>query len=703
MSLVVPHMDVPSISDRQLGIELAQNSRPKFRRAGIACRRCRRLRIKCRHEAACPPCQRCHDAGQECVFPEPGEPDYDRAFRQEGKSSSQGRTCPEGRSRPRLPSTALRGPETTAVSPSPAALPGDDRDHREWLEANWSGSSLPVDAGWDLLPPFDEVVEGCRVFTTSYFQLGFIPKTIFFERLIKEPRSVSAFLLLSILSISARFTPSLIKRYNGGLNATDIFLRRAETMALSQIYQPSLEAIQGFFLIGLAEGGKGDKYRGSIHTGLAVRMAGILLLHREETYRLPEDATADDIINAEAARRTFWMLENHDSLYSGYRSPVSFSLGDITALLPCDEREFAFGLVPVERAALMGTPPAIDQPRLTNSPSRSLFATLIQAHNLWGQVARRIASNEGIQRQEQAPPTSSSIVNTSDHVRLCKDVLNFEKALPPQHRWSIWNLRGFKAEGLDLAYLSIVMILKLSNIILRRRHLQEATDDGVQTPDGTLHERDGSGSEVRQRMLKELFDNMLVLHEQIEAFISLRSPDQGFPVLILFCVYICGSLANSLARRPHLCSSIAPHAPQILAKSIVVLGDLQDAWPMARCWSDALNKACESQATPREMSLSDHSVRRVSQAQNPDPGSLTHCPRGMINSPEPRSSLSTPYESSDRQISDFNLQQETRLPGALAFSGVVTTAQQDSWSHVFPGVGLTDYLEPDLATYLWPA
>lgn len=58
-----------------------------------------------------------------------------------------------------------------------------------------------------LLPPQNEIEEGVRCFINSYFQLGFIAENHFLERLKRDPESISPFLLLSILTISARFSP----------------------------------------------------------------------------------------------------------------------------------------------------------------------------------------------------------------------------------------------------------------------------------------------------------------------------------------------------------------------------------------------------------------------------------------------------------------------------------------------------------------
>ncbi|KAL4962868.1 fungal specific transcription factor domain-containing protein [Aspergillus stella-maris] len=512
----------------------------RYTRNSRACRRCRRLRTKCVNDGGQAPCEPCRQTNQECIFLRRGEPDLDREFRR--------------------PRTRPRQSIASTVSPTSPIQVASSHCATEFTE-----NALP-----ELLPPFEELFEGTHTFTTSFFQLGFIPKTLFFERLRKDPDSIGTFLLLGILSISARFTPSLVKRYGGASNATELFLSRAAALVPSQMYNPSLEATQGLFLMSIAEWGTGDKHRSSMHMGMAVTMAGILRLHREETYHLHKDATAEEFVHAEAARRTFWMLESYNSLLSGSSSPVSISYRDISALLPCSETEFAFGAMTGPRAAMAGTIPVLEDPSLAHCSTRSLFATLLQTHNLWGRVARAVSSDQ----QESIANEYTDLSNALD---------NFEHNVPLLHRWSSWNLRGFKAEGLDLAYYSAVMALRLCHIVLRRRYLH----DRLQQNDLNV--------DLENNTTTELFQNMLLLHEQIDAFFEYRSPEQGFPALIVFCVYVCGSLANHLYQQPQICPSIAPHAESVLCKSLTGLGQLQDAWPLARKWNAAL---CNASAVP---------------------------------------------------------------------------------------------------------
>lgn len=563
-----------------------------YKRVSKACRRCRRLRTKCVNQGVAP-CEPCREVGlSDCTFPARGQPDGDRAFRQ-------------GRQRaPRSQSAGIAS--TAGISSTAGTSPSSVRKDTHYAVQGVEEPSCvspqpglivpqpPSDTpGWESLPPYEEVVEGVQSLTTSFFQLGFLPKLLFFESLREKPDSVNFFLLFSILSVSAPFTPCLVTRYGGGSNATQVFLSKASCFVKDQMFVSNLESIQGFFLMSIAEWGNGEKNKSLVYMGIAIRLAGILHLHREEAYRLPETATNEEIVYSEVARRTFWMLETFENLHSGSDSPISFSYSDITVLLPCDERDFTFGTRPSHRAALMGTPPAAANPALTCLPSRSLFATLLQTHSLWGQVARLVSADA-----MQLGLGTESRIDVSDYGRLSKLLSNFERDLPLQHSWSIWNLRAFKLEGLDLAFLSAVMILRLSNIILRRSYLHDILNARCKIT--TTETGPASGADAWSTVADQLYDNMVTLHQQITAFFEHRTPKQGYPALIVFCAYVCGSLANHLHRQPQLCPGVAPRAMAILRNSVRGLASLQVAWPFAQRWYLALRKATD------DVDLEDH-------------------------------------------------------------------------------------------------
>jgi hypothetical protein len=115
-----------------------------------------------------------------------------------------------------------------------------------------------------------------------------------------------------MLSISARFTPTLCKRFGHGKNASEFFMEIAQVMVADEMWETSLENTQAFFLLGLGDWGRGLRNRSAICMGIAVRMAGVLRLHREETFRLPPSASPDEVVKAESGRRTFWVIQNHE-------------------------------------------------------------------------------------------------------------------------------------------------------------------------------------------------------------------------------------------------------------------------------------------------------------------------------------------------------------------------------------------------------
>lgn len=586
---------------------------PTRRRGTVACRRCRRLRTKCLHGPdGQAPCDSCRSAGRqaatECTFPKRGEKDVDRDFRRRPppqrlsiSSSSTSQDTPDATVSAAPAVQPLRtGASVPADAPvfgSMSTSPGSARHHSLSLDnthlQNFSApvtlsqrrhGPLPIPISGAFFPPHEDIVAGCRTFVTSYFQLGFLPKAIFIQSITRNLNSVSPFLLSCILSISARFTQVLVQRYGGSGRATENFLRIARTMVPAEMYEPSLERTQAFFLLAISEWGNGDKDRSSVHMGIAVRMAAMLKLHREETYHLPPGASPEQAIRAESARRTFWMIHSQENLHAGYSSPAPFPLEDITARLPCDEHDFAFGVHPTPRSVLPGTVPALVQPNSAKSPHRCLFATLIQSHNLWGQVARR-ACRSDLKTNGTEPWEPGS-----EYQILTQELRKFEEEMPERHRWSAWNLRGWKAEQLHLAYLAVVMVLKVSNIVERRIYLDEILFS-VNNPHNIISPKTkGAPEGFWAKMANELFSNVLELHEQIQAFFAMRSRGEGFPAILVFCVYICGSLASYLWRYPQLCPRAADEAEEIAIKSLRVLGDLHQAWPTSTRWQQGLQQ-----------------------------------------------------------------------------------------------------------------
>ncbi|KAK3377465.1 hypothetical protein B0H63DRAFT_524752 [Podospora didyma] len=142
--------------------------------------------------------------------------------------------------------SAISSTSTTSsnVSNSTPTPPASRLGHATPVQLPLPPASTP---GWYALPPHAEVIQGCQSLTTSFFQLGFLPKLLFFKSLRpNSPQSTSTsklFLFFSILSVSAPFTPSLVSRYGSGSNATLFFLGHTSTFVPQQMFSSTLESI----------------------------------------------------------------------------------------------------------------------------------------------------------------------------------------------------------------------------------------------------------------------------------------------------------------------------------------------------------------------------------------------------------------------------------------------------------------------------
>lgn len=88
-----------------------------------------------------------------------------------------------------------------------------------------------------------------------------------------------------------------------------------------------------------------------------------------------------------------------------------------------------------------GTPPALKDPMLVHDPERSLFASLMQAHHYWGNVARKAVAG-----QSSAKPWEAD----SDFAQVKMKLFYWEKNLPAEHKWSPAVLKDNRQKRTDL-------------------------------------------------------------------------------------------------------------------------------------------------------------------------------------------------------------------------------------------------------------
>ncbi|EPE04643.1 transcription factor [Ophiostoma piceae UAMH 11346] len=604
------------------------------RRAPVACRRCRRMRSKCIHNGAKPPCQGCAAAGvslDECVFPMRGVPDYDRDYRHPRMKGDKARKDDTVRSQ--AYSHRARHSGGSGASASPGTIAGGSHHFDHTL-----GAAMSTDP-WDLLPPLNQIIEAVEMFTRQYFQLGFIPLQAFVQQLLEQPRSTSPFMLLGVLSVSARMTPSLVSTHGGAVATAEFYMERASSVALAELYQePTLARCQAFYLLSLAQQGSGYRNRSFVNLGIALRMAILMRLHREDTYdlggghngRSANKSSADDLPSApvattpsmvqkaESARRTLWMLYSQDNLHASPSAPVSLAANDISLLLPCDEDDFNNGVIPKTRAALEDTPPARQDPSLVSTPARSLFATLMQSHQLWGRVLRGAVG----QAKKEGKEGKGYVVGDhprdpkSEYAAISAKLKAWEDSLPPSHLWSKDLMRIYKAQGLDLAYTAITMVTRLCNIVIRRAYLSQMLSKSGSVQDRAFFEK----------MSGELFQNVRGLFTQIDYWNQVReASDSTGAQLAIFCVYLCSLMAAYLFKYPTLCpdKAITGEGKTMLDRTMEILQQSTSVWPLAQRWIESVEKVRDASQNVLLVSLAPGSHEGgMAEGKDPIPSAL---------------------------------------------------------------------------------
>lgn len=399
----------------------------------------------------------------------------------------------------------------------------------------------------------------------------------------------------------------------------------------------------------------------------------MLRLHREDTYTLPADAQPSDVVRSEEARRTLWMMGCTSALcspsafrhvilltrratvlrnlFAGNYSPVPFALNELTALLPAEEQDAAFGIVPSVRAALPYSQAAVDNPALgaADFRARSLFGTVIQAYQLWGRVARgaclEMERPGGVAKKRPianaaarlAPPWTPTLWNSdSSYAQQVAVLTDWERGLSRSHAWSEWNLRIYLTQDLDVAFASIFVAVRLCNIVLRCSYLTEIRASmlgGGSDNSGPNVDSDADSDQARAfwtTMSTELFSNVLALHEGITLLLASRPSSRGFPPLLPFALYSCGSLATQLSRCPALCPALVHRAPAILERAKADLLAICTTWPIAAHWHSTLETA--SALLPSSPAAT--SSQRDTETQTPDV-TLTQPSSDALRTPTP--------------------------------------------------------------------
>ncbi|BGP46923.1 hypothetical protein JCM10450v2_002775 [Rhodotorula kratochvilovae] len=550
------------------GMLLPGQGGPK--RTNVACSRCRRGKIKCVTVDGELPCQACIARGHDesCVRAEKGRAADDRAPRPRKRPADELDGTPTtagAAAAPRRASYAAGGAGAGAYAVSPS--PSEKGWSPQAVHAPLAAAAPPLAAGVKreeddgVLPPLPLVVEGCESFFEGCFQLGFLHRPSFLHQLQTKPASVSPFLLLAMLSVSARFVSALVAKHGSPARASEVYAARAHDLVLVELADPSLERVQALYLLALHDYAHGCAFRAQVFHGVARQMAAAL--------RLDEDLPAAGVIENEVRRRTWWFL----TMDADLASAASGAFDPLTApvALPSHEQDFTFGVESRVKQYFPGATSAAAAEHPTVPGELSLLGARLAIHSLFWHTARALADHSA-SSAEAEPWQPGSLLNTTQRA-----LQSWLAVLSPLQKWSTSNLLAYRASHLDLAYWSIFADFHAVGILARRaslpRMIRALAPGEEEANTGDAPEGREYWAAMSEELVGHAFD-LVELHEEVSG-----GRARGITPHLAFCIYLAGTTLAYLRLCPW---------PQHLATALALLQGLSATWPVAERWHRAL-------------------------------------------------------------------------------------------------------------------
>ncbi|CAM1507321.1 Fc.00g069620.m01.CDS01 [Cosmosporella sp. VM-42] len=278
-------------------------------RTTIACERCRKAKVKCKHTGS-PPCQACLRSGSvdSCVLSGPAI--HPRVIR-----------SPRGAKRKRQLHAGDVIHQSVRKDGSPSAGPAGDLSQ------------------FFVSIPRQVVTKSLSIFRTQFPEYGFIhPSDLDFQ-----PGQLSDSEMLkymAIVAVSHRYMDSEASSFG-----SDCAARVAQGIQ-SRIHSlPCLNLIQAVLIMALHQWGDGEGYSAWMHAGIAVRITqGSLILSSSPQHSgTRSNSTAEPLTEPE--NRTIWTCFVVDRLLScGRQRPALLKFEDMEIDLPSSEEEFALDI-----------------------------------------------------------------------------------------------------------------------------------------------------------------------------------------------------------------------------------------------------------------------------------------------------------------------------------------------------------------------
>ncbi|KAH6603126.1 hypothetical protein Trco_008517 [Trichoderma cornu-damae] len=500
----------------------------------IACGACRTSKRRCIHSGG-PPCIRCKERGDECIFPPKGTSFIFRRSRLERQARAASNAS--------VPTDGNIASSLLSASTGPQGSTAEDPDEQPKVNL------------WET-DPLDYVTDEVREsYVRCSYKWSFHHIPTFFAAI--RNKTLDRSVAWSMLAITVR-----------QIQTSNYFAAHTRSLILPSIDEPSLQRIQVLLMLTGHSWGSGEGRRAWVYLGMAVRMAQIMGLFEDPPIVAP---SKEEFIHGEERRRTAWTCFLMDSLLSGGKGRERLLSADSMQIqLPCDSGNFTFG-EPV-------ICPFIDGFRSdgnVQSPIGSLgiVAYSMRVADVWGAVAKWSCSTH----PNNTPPWQPE----SELQRLLVRLDAWKQSLPPRLRYDLSLLHAHSVQNQGQAYCYMHCIYFMSVIFLYRSYLPE-----LEMQEEAEHENGDrkQWSAFSCRELAKVADQVCEMLQDVRGFglFFLR----GLVPWIGFTIYTAVGTLLYFWHFPH----VSEGDPQIeswrqrIIDGCVFLKDMRQAWPMADTW-----------------------------------------------------------------------------------------------------------------------
>ncbi|CAJ2503304.1 Uu.00g106980.m01.CDS01 [Anthostomella pinea] len=441
-------------------------------RTAIACQYCRRSKIKCHHDGVAP-CRACTSAPRtDCLL---SGPIIKNRLRQVNSEEADG--GPAGGTPGTHDASPARPP---AHAPRPAKRPRLEGPGSP-VSPVQDGSLVVSAIALPNLPAPALLLQASNLLQSLFPEFGFLHRPSFTDELLEG--RVEPMRLHAILSVTARFVPTLVSQHGGPEAAGGFYAARAETAVMLRVLDsPDVGTIQSLLLVALHHWGACNGSRAWMLAGIAVRMTQAMMPKLDEPNKLRDASPGGAGSNAahrtsqECIRRTIWAASVVDCLLSGGKHrPQSFQAARLDLSMPVGEDDFAFQTEPDKppphllRLAL-STSEEMTVARKRDDCDNSLLL-IIKGMDIWSTLSSWICA--GGRQLEPVDAQSSPWNEGSFWSRMKKALDRWYSSMSDKLHYSPSgnNLQAHIAHGQGQQFVFVNLIFHLNQLFLHREYI----------------------------------------------------------------------------------------------------------------------------------------------------------------------------------------------------------------------------------------